>query len=186
MFNRKNPGESLFDILPPHINDTKANYALTCSCEDDNSAGDRDELCKFNLKLPSFLKANLTTFNLCDRKKKRDVQYSDDLTDNDYELFKKAHAPGFQGRLRRAVPNPVVPLENATRYCSEKIADAKVGRLCSKVGVDVSALVDSCALDISVSGLYIVRLMSGPEEKQSVLFPETNSRETSGLEGKQN
>ena len=131
------------------------------------------------------MRANLTTFDLCDRKKKRDVHYSDDLTDNDYELFKKTHGPGYQERLRRALPNPVVSLANATRYCSEKIADAKVGKLCSKVGVDVSALADSCALDISVSGLYIIHLMTGPEEKQLVLFPETNSRETSGLVGKQ-
>ena len=156
LFNRKNPGESLFDILPPHINDTKANYALACSCELENSADDRDELCKNNFHLPSFLKQNLTTFNLCDRKRKRDVHYSDDLTDDDYELFKKAHGPGYQGRLRRSVSNPVVSLENATRYCSEKIADAKVGQLCRKVGVDVPALVDSCALDISVSGMYIL------------------------------
>ena len=154
--NRKNPGESFFDSLPPHINDTKANYALTCSCEDDNETGDKNELCKFNLRLPSFLRTNFTTFNLCDRKKKRDIHYSDDLTDNDYELFKKTDGPGYQGRSRRALPNPVVSLENATRYCSEKIADAKVGKLCSKVGVDVPALVDSCALDISVSGLNVL------------------------------
>lgn len=91
-----------------------------------------------------------TSFNLCDSKKKRDIHYSDELTDEDFELFNKPFPSRFQHRFKRANPPPVVSKENATRYCTERIADTKVGKLCLEVGVDVKALVDSCSMDISV------------------------------------
>ena len=81
---RLNPGDSYFDILPQHINDTTANYASVCSCIHDNEPN-RVELCQrtnpFNV--PTFLKTGMTALNLCDRRRVRDIHYSDDLTDQE-------------------------------------------------------------------------------------------------------
>ena len=86
---------------------------------------------------------------LCDRQK-RDVHahYSDDLTDEDFQLFKQTP---LRLRLRREVLNQKISKENATRYCAERIANTEIGILCAKVGVNVQALVNTCAIDVEVS-----------------------------------
>ena len=150
---RKNPGESFFDILPPHIDDTNANYASVCSCVTAEDLKGNTVCGQSPINIPSFLKDKTTAFNLCDRRNERDIHYSDDLTDADYELFKKPNLPENHRRLKRALPNPVVSKENATLYCAQKIAETKVGKLCAEVGVDVQAFVDSCTVDIQVSRL---------------------------------
>lgn len=139
--------ESFFDILPPTIDDTTATYTAVCSCPTGEGA-----ICgQNNVKIPSFLIDKTTAFNLCDRKTfKRDIHYSDDLTDEDYELFRKPLQPHHLHRFKRAVPAPVISKENATRYCLEKIAESEVGKLCADVGVNVQAYVDSCSVDIEV------------------------------------
>lgn len=101
--------------------------------------------------VPSFLKNNKMPYNLCDRWNKRDIHYSDKLTDEDFELFKNPLPSETQDRFKRALPAPVIPKQNATRYCTEKIKNTKVGKLCSDIGVDVQGYVDSCSLDVSVS-----------------------------------
>lgn len=139
--------ESFFDILPSTINDTEANYASVCSCRNKENS-----VCGQNpINIPSFLKDKTTAFNLCDRNSKRDIHYSDDLTDLDYELLRKPLQLYHNHRFKRAIPSPVVSKENATRYCVEKIAESEVGKLCADVGVNVQAYVNSCTVDIQVS-----------------------------------
>ena len=84
---------------------------------------------------------------LCDRQK-RDVYYSDDLTDEDFQLFKQTP---LRPRLRREALNQKISKENATSYCAERIANTEIGKLCAKVGVNVQALVNTCAIDLEVS-----------------------------------
>lgn len=85
---------------------------------------------------------------LCDRDK-RDIHYSDDPTEEDFELFKQT--PHLRDRIRREVIPEPVSKENATRYCAERISETKIGKLCAKVGVNVQALVNTCSSDIEVS-----------------------------------
>ena len=138
--------ESFFDILPPTIDDTKATYTAVCSCSTGGNV-----ICGQNpINIPSFLRDKTTAFNLCDRTIKRDLHYSDDLTDEDHELLRMPLQPNHHHRFKRAIPAPVISKENATRYCLEKIAESEVGKLCADVGVNVQAYVDSCSVDIEV------------------------------------
>ena len=135
--------------MPTIINDKKADYAPVCSCQTLQDSGQCGQL---PFHVPSYLKSKTTPFNLCDRNPiKRDIHYSDELTDEDFELFKTPLLSENQDRFKRALPAPVIPKQNATRYCTKKIADTKIGKICADVGVDVQALVDSCSLDVSVS-----------------------------------
>ena len=143
---RMHLNESFFDILPPPIADTKANYAALCSCTAEGAACGQNPI-----NIPSFLTDTTTVFNLCDRQSKRDIHYSDDLTDEDYELLRKPLQPHHHHRIKRAIPPPVVSKANATRYCVEKIAESEVGKLCADFGVNVQAYVNSCSVDIEVS-----------------------------------
>ena len=92
----------------------------------------------------------LSPTQLCDRDK-RDLRghYSDDATEEDFQLFKQT--PHLRDRIRREVIPEHVSKENATRYCAERISETKIGKLCAKVGVNVQALVNTCSSDIEVS-----------------------------------
>lgn len=123
-------------------------YASVCTCRKDE-CDPNDGVNSFHV--PSFMKNNKTPYNLCDRALKRDIHHSDELTDEDFELFKSPLPYEPQNRFKRALPSPVIPKQNATRYCTEKIKNTKVGKLCSDIGVNVQGYVDSCSLDVSVS-----------------------------------
>ena len=145
--NRMHLNESFFDILPPTIDDTNAEYAPVCTCTNEGNG-----ICgQLGINIPSFLSVKTTAFNLCDRQSKRGIYYSDDLTDEDYELFRKPLQPHHHHHFKRAIPAPIVSKENATRYCVEKIAESEVGKVCADVGVNVQAYVKSCSVDIEVS-----------------------------------
>ena len=137
LFVRLQPGTSYFDTLPPNIDDTTADYAPLCSGQ-------------ASFHVPTFIKRRKTTFTLCNLIKKREVYYSDELTAEDYELFKKLPPSENRHRFGRALPATVIPLKNAINYCVERIANSKVGKICANQGVDVQSFVDSCSLDISV------------------------------------
>lgn len=91
--------------------------------------------------------------DLCNRQK-RDVHFSDDPTEEDYQLFTQTRQ--LRSRLRREVPVGPVSKENATRYCAERISETEIGKLCAKVGVDVQALVNTCSDDLEVSKLLFL------------------------------
>ena len=135
--------------MPPNIEDTNAEYAPLCSC-----INKEETFCgQSPINIPSYLRDKTTAFNLCDRSK-RDIHYSDELTDQDFELFKRPLLSANHRRRARALR---APKENATRYCTEKIADKKISKLCAEVGVDVQEMVDSCSLDIQVTKLKIIK-----------------------------
>ena len=118
-----------------------------CIAKDENEA---DQVCKnaFSAAFPTVMKKNLSPLNLCDRDK-RDVHFSDDPTEEDFQLFKET-TPQLQPRFRRAVQVKYMSKDNATRYCEERISETEIGKLCVKIGVKVQGLVDACAADIVV------------------------------------
>lgn len=105
----------------------------------------------FDAAFPTLLRKNtrnLSPEQLCDRDK-RDVHYSDDPTEEDFQLFQQT--PQLRDRIRRGAPVGPVSKENATRYCAERISETKIGKLCAKMGVNVQALVNTCSADVEVS-----------------------------------
>ena len=86
---------------------------------------------------------------MCDRQiSKRDIDGSDDLTEDDFELFKKTVDTKPRERPKRSITP--ISKENATRYCAERLAETPVGKLCAKLGTNVQALVNVCSSDIEV------------------------------------
>ena len=85
---------------------------------------------------------------LCDRQK-RDVEYSDDPSEEEFQFLKKT--PLLRPRFRREVPNEKVSKENATNYCAERISETEIGKLCANVGVNLQELVDTCSVDLEVT-----------------------------------
>ena len=82
---------------------------------------------------------------------KRGAEESDELTEDDYELFMKPVETGApdHDRLKRSVN--AISKDNATRYCVQRLAETPVGKLCTKLGTNVQALVNVCSSDIEVS-----------------------------------
>lgn len=156
MVFRLNHTQSFFDVLPTPINDAGVRYDIPCSCDKKDEDGNPECI----EELPTHY------FNILDQqgrvvipsgsdgvgRKKRNVEYSDDLTDEDFELFQRLHFDsGVHNRLRRAAP-AISPFskKNATHYCKKLIADTNIGKSCAKVGSNVQALVNSCSIDLEV------------------------------------
>lgn len=136
--------ESYFDILPKPVNRYKASYAKACLCDDKQGESCKDAS---EYAFPTLLKTAWSPMFLCDRQK-RDVQLSDDPSEEEIQLFRKT--PNLRHRSRREASNPISK-ENATRYCSERISESKIGELCEKLGVNVQSLVSVCSIDLEVS-----------------------------------
>lgn len=85
-------------------------------------------------------------------RRKRDIYYySDDMRDEDFELFKNYLGSGGHHRNKRAALNkPSFTKENATLYCMEKVSSTEVGKLCASLGANVQAKVNSCSIDLEV------------------------------------
>ena len=160
-FHRLETGESYFDTLPPDVQDGDVQYSTACLCL---RAGENDAArCEnvFDVAFPTLLKNNMQRMSprdLCDRDK-RDVDYSDDPTEEDFRLFKQTPQP--RPRFRREVPLGPVSKENASRYCAERISETEIGKLCAKVGVDVHKLVNTCSSDLEVSKFQTVSEIFG-------------------------
>jgi len=146
-FHRLNYRQSYFDTLPPKLDNIIVKYATACLCqlnENDATGGCIDA---FSAAFPTAMKKkNFSPMLLCDRDK-RDVHFSDDPTEEDFQIFKKFPQP----RFRRAAQVDQISKENATRYCAERLSETKIGKLCAKVGVNVQALVNTCSADLAVS-----------------------------------
>lgn len=131
-------------------------YDIPCSCDKKDNQGNPE--CK--RELPTHY------FNILDKqgrvvvpslpagfgRKKRNVEESDDLTDEDFDLFQRLNFGSFvHNRLRRAAPAiSRFSRKNATHYCRRLIADTDIGKSCAKVGSNVQALVNSCSIDLEV------------------------------------
>lgn len=122
---------------------------------------DDERICQsvFKAAFPTLVREdNMTPANpkhaspssLCDRQK-RDIHYSDDITDEDLQLYKQTLH--LHPRSKRSVAIKQIPKENATRYCATRISDTELGKLCAKIGVNVQELVDTCSADVEVSQL---------------------------------
>ena len=89
----------------------------------------------------------MNRIKMCDRNpNKRDVEGSDDLTEEDFALFRNPSDNKLIRRMKRSINR-----DTATRYCNEKLAQTLVGKLCAKLGANVQALVNVCSSDIEVS-----------------------------------
>jgi len=150
------PGESYFDRLPHPVNDVAVEYDVPCSCFEKDQNG--NPLCFKELPayFPNVLGAKgKVLISAGKRRKARNIQYSDDLTDEDFELFKRFAGSGGSTRRKRAAPAEArFTKTNATRYCMERISNTDVGKLCAKLGANVQALVNSCSEDLEVMGTF--------------------------------
>lgn len=155
LYFRMEPGESYFDRLPQPVNDAAVNYNKPCSCYKKDMNGNPVCLKEFPVHFYNVMSQPGITVNPTQGNggngKKRSVKLSDDLTEEDFDLFKRFVASGVPNRHRRgiAVKAPFSK-ENATRYCREKILESNVGKLCAKLGTNVQALVNSCSIDVEV------------------------------------
>ena len=143
-------GESFFDTLPDDVNAGYVEYARACLCPIDGQYSQTHCQNVFDAAFPTLLNTAMedaSPTELCDRQK-RDIHYSDDVTDEDLQLFK--HTLHAHHRFRRAVADDQIPKENATRYCAERISDTKLGKLCAQFGVNVQQLVETCSADLEV------------------------------------
>ncbi|PFX12492.1 von Willebrand factor D and EGF domain-containing protein [Stylophora pistillata] len=143
---------SHFDQLPSEINKQDSQLERACAC--DETTQKRNET-KCVDGVPAFWSlAGIDKFNRikrCDNDpNKRDLQWSDDLTEEDYELFLEPLDSEAHKRQRRSAN--VISKENATRYCAERLAETNVGKMCAKLGTNVQALVTVCASDIEYTG----------------------------------
>jgi len=82
---------------------------------------------------------------VCTAREKRHVYSSDDPTEQDFQIFKEFTQ--LQPRFRRAAQ---ISKKDATLHCAKRVSDTEIGRLCTKVGVDVQALVEACSVDVEV------------------------------------
>ncbi len=152
-FYRLETGESYFDTLPPDVEDGDVQYSTACLCL---RRGENEAIeCKsvFEAAFPTLFRNNMDQMSprdLCDREKRElDADYSDDPTEEDFQLFKQT--PQLRPRVRREVPDVPLSKENATRYCAARISETDIGKLCTKVGVNVQELVNTCSRDLEVS-----------------------------------
>ncbi len=91
-----------------------------------------------------------------DRERRDSHHYSDDLTDEDFEIFKTYVRSEANHRYKRAViKKSKFTKEDATLYCMGKVSNTDVGALCAKLGANVQAMVKSCSIDLEVFLLYI-------------------------------
>ena len=145
---------SYFDKLPPKINKGGSPIEPACACDVTTDKGKTTKCVKDGIPafFPSTQKDKFNRIKMCDRSpEKRDLKWSDDLTDEDYELFMKPLDPEAHKRQKRSVN--VISKENVTRYCAERLAETPVGKMCAKLGTNVQALVNVCASDLEV-GIY--------------------------------
>lgn len=143
---------SYFHKLPDKINEHSGgvNFEKACACSEDEDKKITDK-CRDGI--PFFLPGpptnqRLNRILMCNRNVKRDIISSDDVTEDDFELFKKRDHPEVHERQKRSILQ--VSKENATRYCTEKLANTTMGKLCAKLGTNIQALVNVCSADIEV------------------------------------
>ena len=159
---------SYFDQLPPEINQNSdgKNYEQACACDETKDKGTTKK-CVDGIATdwPSFEPDKYNRIKMCDRNPtKREAEVSDELTEEDYELFMKPLEAVAHNRLKRSVN--AISKENATRYCSERLAETPVGKMCAKLGTNVQALVKVCSSDVEVSCILHSYLTLGEGKKR--------------------
>ena len=151
---RLNGSDSYFQTLPAEINKVARPFQKSCACGNalpENCVDDG---------IPVYWesygeKKHYNRIKMCDRspetnRKRRDIEGSDELTYEDFEVLMTPLKSNEHHREKRSV----VSKDNATRYCAERLLETRVGKLCAKLGTNVQALVDVCSADIEVSFCY--------------------------------
>ena len=132
-------------------------YDVPCSCYRKDENGKPECLRELPVHFPNVMDrtgAQITITgedNINDRKR-RNVKYTDELTDDDFELFKRSVGLEVSERHKRASsPKPQFSKHNATRYCMERLSNTYTGKLCAKLGANLQELVSSCSIDLEVN-----------------------------------
>lgn len=150
-FLRLEDEESFFNVLPNHTPDSGVRYDIPCSCYKKDKEGKPLPIKKLPTHYYTMLDQGGNPVNLSEGTRgKRNVELSDDLTDEDFELFQR-FGSGVHNRVKRTSPAITrFSKEDATHYCRKLIADTDIGKSCAKVGSNAQALVDSCSIDLKV------------------------------------
>jgi len=156
--HRLEPAQSYFNRLPYPTDDHAVRYDVPCSCFRKDKKGQPECLSEIPVHFPNVMDKTGSVIIIAGggatgNRKKRELKDSDDLTEEEFEQFKHYVATGTSKRQKRAIPDKLVfTKENATRYCVEKVSNSHIGKLCSKLGVNVQALVNSCSIDLELTG----------------------------------
>ncbi|CAH3035734.1 unnamed protein product [Porites lobata] len=151
-------GQSYFDTLPPPVLDTAVDCKVPCACYRKGEAGRTECQRELPVHFPNIMDQGgtpviLTGENNVDGRRKRSIKYTDDLTDEDFELFKLHAGSKRSNRHKRASPPKAkFSKENATQYCTKRLSDTEIGKLCANLGANLQELVDSCAVDLELTG----------------------------------
>ena len=151
------PGDSYFDRLPHPISDTAVEYNVPCSCYRKDMNGKPECLQELPVHFPNVMdqmgaQVTITGGNNDNDRKKRNVKYTDELTDEDFELFIKRSVGSESSKRHKRSSSPKLKFSkyNATRYCMGRISDSDVGKLCANLGANLQTLVNSCSIDVEV------------------------------------
>ena len=148
------PEESFFERLPELVDDTTVEFEKPCSCSQTNENGSAVCGPAVLVNYPNESDKPGTSVNpegSGAEQTKRSTEYADDITDRDFDSFKRYVASVVSKRQRRSFQtNSPFTKQNATQYCMERIFNSEVGSLCSQIGADVHELVASCSSDVEV------------------------------------
>lgn len=148
------PQESYFERLPELVDDTTVEFEEPCSCFQTGANG--NPICgpAIIVNYPNKSDRPGIPVNLDGgegERRKRSTEYVDELTDRDFDSFKRYIASVVSKRHRRSSgTNSPFTKQNATQYCMKRLLNSDVGSLCSQIGADVHELVASCSSDVEV------------------------------------
>lgn len=160
---RMEPQESYFERLPDWVDDTSVEFEEPCSCFKVDA--NRNPTCGPAIivnypnesdepGVPVDAEGSEGTEG---KRRKRSTDYVDDLTDVDFDSFKRYVASVVSKRHRRSSEyNSSFTKQNATEYCMERLLNSEVGSLCSQIGADVQELVASCSVDVEVKSAVLI------------------------------
>lgn len=123
-------------------------FEEACSCDENNGVKECVEGIPVVARAMNFERNVFNRMKTCNRDPTRDVEGSDELTEEDFQLFGEPIETKSGKRMKRS---PIsVSTDEASIYCAEQIANTTVGKLCDNIGTDVQSLVDICSADIKV------------------------------------
>ncbi|XP_044176217.1 von Willebrand factor D and EGF domain-containing protein-like isoform X2 [Acropora millepora] len=149
---------SYFQTLPAEVNKDARPFETSCACSKTKDGELTDECVTDGIPVVSIIlqsSGKVNRIKMCDNnikpteeRKRRDIEGSDELTHEDFEVLMTPVKSNEHHREKRSV----VSKENATRYCAERLLETRVGKLCAKLGTNVQALVNVCSADIEYTG----------------------------------
>ena len=149
--------------MPELVDDTTVEFEEPCSCFQTDANG--NPICgpAIIVNYPNESDKPGIPVNLDGgegERRKRSAEYVDDLTDRDFDSFKRNVASVVSKRHRRSFrTNSPFTKQNATQYCMRRLFNSEVGSLCSQIGADVHEFVASCSSDVEVkSEVYFISI----------------------------